>query len=67
VAEAVSVPSDKEMVRQLPVGHEQVARTARAVHAAAADDQSTADLLIQRLQVHEKTAWMLRSLIEPVG
>jgi len=68
VEEAVSVPSAKEMIRQLLVGHEQVARTARAVFLAAdaGNDQSTADLLTQRLQVHEKTAWMLRSLIEPV-
>ena len=66
--EAVQVPPAKEMIRQLLIGHEQVARTARAVFVIAegASDQSTADLLTQRLQVHEKTAWMLRSLIEPV-
>ena len=47
-------------------GHEAVARTARSVFALAdaADDQPSADLLTQRLQVHEKTAWMLRSLLE---
>ncbi len=47
-------------------GHEAVARTSRAVFplADAADDQPTADLLTQRLQIHEKTAWMLRSLLE---
>jgi len=46
-------------------GHEAVARTARAVFPAAeeASDEATADLLTQRLQVHEKTAWMLRSLL----
>jgi starvation-inducible DNA-binding protein len=64
--ESESVPHAKEMVRQLLTGHEQVARTARGVFALAdvAGDQSTADLLTQRLQVHEKTAWMLRSLID---
>ena len=54
------------MVRVLVEGHEAVARTARAVFPLAdkADDQPTADLLTQRLDVHEKTAWMLRSLLE---
>jgi starvation-inducible DNA-binding protein len=54
------------MVRELVQGHEAVARTIRSVFAtaAAADDQPTADLLTQRLQIHEKTAWMLRSLLE---
>ena len=47
-------------------GHEAVARTARAAFPAAekAGDESTCDLLTQRLQVHEKTAWMLRSLLK---
>jgi starvation-inducible DNA-binding protein len=47
-------------------GHEAVARTIRGVFAIAdkANDQPTADLLTQRLQIHEKTAWMLRSLLE---
>ena len=47
-------------------GHEAVARTARAAFPAAekGGDESTADLLTQRLQVHEKTAWMLRSLLK---
>jgi starvation-inducible DNA-binding protein len=59
-------PKAMEMVRLLVTGHEAVARTARAVFplAAKADDQPTADLLTQRLDVHEKTAWMLRSLLE---
>jgi starvation-inducible DNA-binding protein len=54
------------MVRSLVTGHEAVVRTAREVFAIAdkADDQATADLLTQRLEVHEKTAWMLRSLLE---
>jgi starvation-inducible DNA-binding protein len=66
VEESDSVPHSKEMVRQLLSGHEQVARTARGVFTLvdAAGDQATADLLTQRLQVHEKTAWMLRSLID---
>lgn len=59
-------PKALEMVRILVEGHEAVARTARSVFplAATADDQPTADLLTQRLDVHEKTAWMLRSLLE---
>jgi starvation-inducible DNA-binding protein len=54
------------MVRILVEGHEAVARTARSVFPIAdkADDQPTADLLTQRLDIHEKTAWMLRSLLE---
>lgn len=59
-------PKALDMVRMLQQGHETVARTAREVFplAAGADDQPTADLLTQRLDVHEKAAWMLRSLLE---
>jgi starvation-inducible DNA-binding protein len=59
-------PKALDMVRILCDGHEAVARTARGVFPAAdkADDQPTADLLTQRLDIHEKTAWMLRSLLE---
>jgi starvation-inducible DNA-binding protein len=59
-------PKALDMVRILVDGHEAVARTARSVFPAAekADDQPTADLLTQRLDIHEKTAWMLRSLLE---
>ena len=59
-------PKAMEMVRILAVGHEAVARTARENFPLAdqAGDQPTADLLTQRLTVHEKTAWMLRSLLE---
>ena len=59
-------PSAMEMVRILKEGHEAVARTARAVFPLAdkASDEPTADLLTQRLTVHEQTAWMLRSLLE---
>jgi starvation-inducible DNA-binding protein len=59
-------PKALEMVARLVKGHETVARTAREMFplADAANDQPTADLLTQRLDVHEKTAWMLRSLLE---
>ncbi len=59
-------PKALEMVRILVAGHEAVARTARELFPVAnkADDQPTADLLTQRLTVHEQTAWMLRSLLE---
>jgi starvation-inducible DNA-binding protein len=64
--ETQGVPAALEMVRELVEGHEAVARTIRAVFLLAdeANDQPTADLLTQRLQIHEKTAWMLRSLME---
>jgi starvation-inducible DNA-binding protein len=54
------------MIRLLVEGHEAVARTARSSFTVAGDanDQPTCDLLTQRLQIHEKTAWMLRSLLE---
>ena len=66
VEEVPGVPDAMEMVRILVKGHEAVARTARGVFPAAekASDESTADLLTQRLQIHEKTAWMLRSLLK---
>ena len=59
-------PKALEMVRTLVDGHEAVARTARSVFPLAdkAADEPTADLLTQRLTVHEQTAWMLRSLLE---
>ncbi len=59
-------PQAMEMVRILVQGHEAVARTARALFPVAdkASDEPTADLLTQRLTVHEQTAWMLRSLLE---
>jgi starvation-inducible DNA-binding protein len=66
IKETPGVPEAQSMVRLLVEGHEAVARTARKVFPAAdkASDEPTADLLTQRLQVHEKTAWMLRSLLE---
>ena len=59
-------PKAIEMIKILVKGHETVAKTARSIFAIAskADDQPTADLLTQRLDIHEKTAWMLRSLLE---
>ncbi|MGA0708804.1 MAG: Dps family protein [Steroidobacteraceae bacterium] len=66
IKEVEGVPSADEMVRHLVAAQEATARTARKVFAVveAANDQPTADLLTQRLEVHEKTAWMLRSLLE---
>lgn len=66
IEETEGVPDALEMVRLLVAGHEAVARTARLTFPAAekGGDESTADLLTQRLQVHEKTAWMLRSLLK---
>jgi starvation-inducible DNA-binding protein len=59
-------PKAEEMIRRLVEGHETVARTARNAFKFAEEvrDQPTCDLLTQRMQVHEKTAWMLRSLLE---
>ncbi|MGA8010472.1 MAG: Dps family protein [Thiomonas sp.] len=59
-------PKAPEMIAILVKGHEAVAKTARAVFTVADDvnDQPTADLMTQRLDIHEKTAWMLRSLLE---
>ena len=66
IKEEEGVPKALQMVRNLVKGHEQVAKTARKVLPLAekANDQPTLDLITQRLQVHEKTAWMLRSLLE---
>ena len=58
IPETDGVPAAMDMVSELVAGHEAVARTIRSVFAVAAD------LLTQRLQIHEKTAWMLRSLLE---
>ena len=66
ISEATGVPKAEEMIRQLVEGQEAVARTARSVFPVVekVNDEPTADLLTQRLQVHEKAAWMLRSLLE---
>ena len=66
VPEDTDAPDATEMLRRLVEGQETVARTARSVFPIAekANDQPTADLLTQRMQVHEKTAWMLRSMLQ---
>jgi starvation-inducible DNA-binding protein len=66
IKEDDAVPRAEVMIRRLLEGHETVVRTARAAFRIADEvhDQPTCDLLTQRMQVHEKTAWMLRSLLE---
>jgi starvation-inducible DNA-binding protein len=66
IKEDDGVPKSQDMIGRLVEGHETVARTAREIFklAEGASDQPTCDLLTQRMQVHEKTAWMLRSLLE---
>jgi starvation-inducible DNA-binding protein len=65
VKEDSNHPAATEMIKRLVDGQETVVRTARALFPTvdAAHDEPTADLLSQRMQVHEKTAWMLRSLL----
>jgi starvation-inducible DNA-binding protein len=65
IQEEEGVPAAEDMIRLLVQGPESAARTARAAFkvSEAANDAPTADLLTQRLQAHEKTAWMLRSLL----
>ncbi len=66
IEETEGVPDAQEMIRQLVQGQEAVVRTARKVLPIAAEvnDEPTVDLLTQRMQVHEKNAWMLRSLLQ---
>lgn len=66
IPETRDVPSAEEMVRLLVEGNEAVVKTARSIYPAAerGDDQSTLDLLTDRLRVHEKNAWMLRSILK---
>lgn len=66
IKETPGVPKAEEMIRLLVEGQEAVVRTARAAFPAAekAGDEATADLLTQRMQAHEKAAWMLRSHLE---
>ena len=66
IKEIGGVPKATAMIRHLVAAQEATARTARELFPLvdAANDQPTADLLTQRLEVHEKTAWMLRSLLE---
>jgi len=65
IKEPEGVPNAEDMVALLVKGHEAVAKTARSIFSIAekSSDQPTADLLTQRLDIHEKTAWMLRSLL----
>lgn len=66
IKEEEGIPAAKDMIRLLVEGQEAVVRTARSLYPSveAASDEATADLLTQRIQLHEKTAWMLRSLLE---
>lgn len=66
ISESQGVPKAEEMLRQLVAGQETVVRTARSLFPVVerASDEASADLLTQRIQLHEKTAWMLRSLLE---
>lgn len=69
IEEEEGIPNADEMIQQLVIGQETVVRTARSILPVvdAANDEPTADLLIQRMQIHEKNAWMLRSLLETVN
>ena len=66
IPETTGVPKATEMIKLLVEGQEAVVRTARSLYPLVneANDEPTADLLTQRMQIHEKTAWMLRSLLE---
>ena len=66
IKEETGSPSAEDMIRELVEGQEAVVKTARSVFPAVdkANDEPTADLLTQRMQLHEKNAWMLRSLLE---
>jgi starvation-inducible DNA-binding protein len=65
IKESRGVPKAEQMIKDLVAGQEAVARTARSVFPLVdqVNDEPSADLLTQRMQVHEKTAWMLRSLL----
>jgi starvation-inducible DNA-binding protein len=65
IKEEEEIPDAREMIRLMVEGQEAIIRTARAVFPVVdrVNDEPTADLLTQRMQVHEKTAWMLRSLL----
>lgn len=66
IKEEEGIPKAQDMIRLLVEGQEAVVRTARSLFPVVekASDEATADLLTQRIQLHEKTAWMLRSLLE---
>lgn len=69
IPEETGVPGAEEMIRQLVQGQEAVVKTARSIFpiVESANDEPSADLLTQRMQIHEKNAWMLRSLLENHG
>ena len=66
IEEENGAPEATEMIRQLVIGQETVVRTAREIFPVVdkANDEPTADLLTQRMQIHEKNAWMLRSMLD---
>ena len=66
IKESEGVPTATEMIKQLVAGQEAVVKTARSIFPIVdkAGDEPSADLLTQRMQIHEKNAWMLRSLLE---
>lgn len=66
IEETSGVPAAEDMIRSLVEGQEAVVRTARSIFPIVdkANDEPTADLLTQRMQIHEKTAWMLRSMLQ---
>lgn len=66
IKEELDNPNAQEMIKRLLEAHEAVAKTARSVFPATekASDEASADLLTQRIHLHEKTAWMLRSMLE---
>lgn len=66
IKESKSVPKANKMIEELILGHEAVIKTTRSIFDSAekAKDQTTMDVLTQRLDIHEKTAWMLRSLLK---
>ncbi|MFM2343544.1 MAG: hypothetical protein RLZZ210_152 [Pseudomonadota bacterium] len=66
ISETVEVPNAVNMIKLLVEGHESIVRTARSIFPVveSARDEASADLLTQRIQLHEKTSWMLRSLLD---
>jgi starvation-inducible DNA-binding protein len=66
IKESEGVPNATEMIKQLLAGQEAVVKTARSIFPLVdkAGDEASADLLTQRMQIHEKTAWMLRSMLD---
>ena len=66
IEEETGMPKAEEMIRQLVIGQETIVKTAREIFPSVdkVNDEPSADLLTQRMQIHEKNAWMLRSLLE---